>query len=88
MLSAILGGAYSSTGDDGRAGAAGQGERRPNLFAGSILAASGMMYARLVLLLALFNRALAVHLAAAFGALAVVGGLAGWLVSRRSDRAE
>jgi uncharacterized membrane protein (DUF4010 family) len=43
------------------------------------------MYARLVLLLAFFSRALAAELAPAFAGLAVVGGLGGWFVSRRRD---
>lgn len=63
-------------------------EQRPNLFAGSILTASGVMYARLVLLLAFFNRALAAELAPAFAALGVAGTLGGWVVSRLRDGTE
>jgi uncharacterized membrane protein (DUF4010 family) len=84
-LSAILGGAYSSTVTTvvlARQASAGQ---RPNLFAGSILIASAVMYARLILLVAFFNRALAAALAPAFGALALLGGVVGWLVSHRRD---
>jgi uncharacterized membrane protein (DUF4010 family) len=61
---------------------------RPNLYAGSILTASGVMYARLVLLLAFFDRPLAAELAPSFLALAATGGLAGWAVSRRRDAAD
>lgn len=90
MLSAVLGGAYSSTvttvvlarrsRDDATAS--------PDLFAGAILTASGVMYARLVLLVAFFNEALAARLAPAFGALALAACLAGWAVTRRSRRDE
>jgi uncharacterized membrane protein (DUF4010 family) len=60
-----------------------------NLFAGSILAASGMMYARLAILLLLFNPSLALKLAPNFAVLAVLGGVVGWTVSRRTGaRAE
>lgn len=85
MLSAILGGAYSSTVTTVVLARQAREEPRPNLFAGSIITASAVMYLRLVLLLALFNRALAAALAPAFGSLAVIGGVAGWLVSRRQD---
>ncbi|MGA7990709.1 MAG: MgtC/SapB family protein [Thermoanaerobaculia bacterium] len=86
LLSAVLGGAYSSTvttvvlARRSREDA----EPRPNLFAGSILTASGMMYARLVLLVALFNATLAGELAPAFATLAAAACLAGWAVSRRT----
>ena len=87
LISAVLGGAYSSTVTTVVLAREAKRERRPNLFAGSILTASGVMYARLVLLLALFNRALAAELAPAFAALGVAGSLGGWLVSRRRDEA-
>lgn len=85
-LSAILGGAYSSTVTTVVLARESKQEPRPNLFAGSILAASGVMYLRLVILLALFNLRLAAELAPSFTALGVVGGLAGWAVSGRGDR--
>jgi uncharacterized membrane protein (DUF4010 family) len=85
LLSAVLGGAYSSTVTTVVLARQAKLAKRPNLFAGSILTASGMMYARLVLLLAVFNRGLAAELAPSFTTLGVVGALAGWLISRRSD---
>ena len=88
VLSAILGGAYSSTVTTVVLARQAKQEQRPSLFSGSILIASGVMYARLVILLALFNLGLAGALAPAFGALGVIGALSGWLVSRRSDRGE
>ncbi|MFN8178406.1 MAG: MgtC/SapB family protein [bacterium] len=83
FLSAILGGAYSSTVTTVVLARQAKEEGRPHLFAGSILTASGVMYARLVILVAFFDRALAGKLGPAFAALAAAGALGGWLVSRR-----
>lgn len=83
-LSALLGGAYSSTVTTVVLARRAREESppRPGLYAGSILAASGVMYARLVVLVALFNPSLAATLAPTFGALAAIACLGGWLVSR------
>ena len=88
ILSAILGGAYSSTVTTVVLARQAKDGRSPNLFAGSILCASGIMYARLVLLLALFSPPLAADLAPAFLGLGVVGVAAGWAVARRGDAGE
>jgi uncharacterized membrane protein (DUF4010 family) len=85
LLSAILGGAYSSTVTTVVLARQAKQERRPNLYAGAILTASAVMYARLALLVALFNLSLAARLAPPFAALSVAGGVCGWLVSRRHD---
>ena len=85
VLSAILGGAYSSTVTTVVLARQAKQDHRPSLFSGSILIASGVMYARLVILLALFSLGLAAQLAPAFGALGVIAVVTGWLVSRRSD---
>jgi uncharacterized membrane protein (DUF4010 family) len=85
LLSAILGGAYSSTVTTIVLARRASEAQRPNLFAGSILTASSVMYARLVALTAFVNLTLAAKLAPGFGALALTGGLTGWLVSRRKD---
>jgi uncharacterized membrane protein (DUF4010 family) len=85
VLSAMLGGAYSSTMTTLVLSREAKGASRPNLFAGSILCASGVMYARLVVLLALFNPALARELAPAFGALGALGVAGGLAFSRRPD---
>ena len=58
MLAALLGGAYSSTVTTVVMARRAAREQHPHLFAGGILIASGVMYLRLVMLLALFNRQL------------------------------
>jgi uncharacterized membrane protein (DUF4010 family) len=85
MLSALLGGAYSSTVTTVVLARKAKADPRPNLYSGSILAASGVMYLRLGLLLFLFNRDLAAELAPSFAGLAVAACAVGWTVSRRND---
>ncbi len=85
VLTAILGGAYSSTVTTVAMSRRAAREHRPHLFAGGILIASGVMYLRLVVLLTLFNRQLGAMLAPAFLVLAAVAIVVGWLWSRRSD---
>ena len=60
-------------------------ERRPHLFAGGTLIASGMMYFRLTVLLAIFNRHLLDLLWPSFTVLACLALVAGWLWSRLPD---
>lgn len=86
ILSAILGGAYSSTATTVALAKRAVEAQQPYLFAGGILVASGVMYVRLAVLLALFNRTLFTKLAAPLVMLASLGGLAGWLWSRRGGR--
>ena len=85
LLVALLGGAYSSTVATVAMSRRAARESRPHLFSGSILIASGVMYVRLVALLALFNHPLASILAPAFLVLAGVAIAAGWFWSRRPD---
>ncbi|HEV2177377.1 MAG TPA: DUF4010 domain-containing protein [Terriglobia bacterium] len=85
VLSAILGGAYSSTLTTVVIAKRASREDRPHLFSGGILMASGVMYLRLTALVALFNRALAIRLAPPFIALAGLATAAGWLWSRWPD---
>jgi uncharacterized membrane protein (DUF4010 family) len=85
VLAALLGGAYSSTVTTVVVARRAAREPHPHLFAGGILIASGVMYLRLVALLALFNRQLMSLLALPFLVLAglAVGG--GWFWTRRPD---
>jgi len=85
ILSALLGGAYSSTATTVVLAREAKNAGRPNLFAGSILAASGVMYARLVVLLAFFDLKLASRLAIPFAVLAFVAVTTGWLIARRRE---
>jgi uncharacterized membrane protein (DUF4010 family) len=85
VLAALLGGAYSSTVTTVVMARRAAREQRPHLFAGGILIASGVMYLRLIALLALFNRHLMSLLALPFLALAVLAVGIGWLWSRRED---
>jgi uncharacterized membrane protein (DUF4010 family) len=88
ILAAFLGGAYSSTVATVALARRSKVENQPHLFSGGILIASGMMYLRLAVLLALFNQELMAKLSIPFVGL---GGLAvgiGWLWSRRRDANE
>ncbi len=85
VLAALLGGAYSSTVTTVVMARRAAREPHPHLFAGGILIASGVMYLRLVALLALFNRQLMSLLALPFLALAGLAVGVGWLWTRRPD---
>jgi uncharacterized membrane protein (DUF4010 family) len=86
-LAALLGGAYSSTVATVALARRARREGRPNLFAGSMLLASGVMYLRVLALLSFFNGALAARLAAPFLGLGALAMLVGAAWSRRPDRA-
>ncbi|HKV71310.1 MAG TPA: MgtC/SapB family protein [Gemmatimonadales bacterium] len=83
LLSAILGGAYSSTVTTIVLSKRCREDQRPELYVGSILAASGVMYARILILLAFFNLSLAGAVAVPFAVLAAAGVGAGWWWSTR-----
>ncbi|MFZ2023421.1 MAG: MgtC/SapB family protein [Terracidiphilus sp.] len=85
VLAALLGGAYSSTVTTVVLAKQGKRENHPYLFSGGILMASGVMYLRLAILLALFNRQLMAVLALPFLVLACVAVGFGWLWTRRAD---
>jgi uncharacterized membrane protein (DUF4010 family) len=86
LVAAILGGAYSSTVTTVvLSKRASREQKRPHLFSGGMLIASGVMYLRLVVLVGLFNRALMARVAPTFLALAGSAILAGLLWSRRPD---
>ncbi len=85
LLAAVLGGAYSSTVTTVVMARRAAHEEHPHLFSGGILIASGVMYLRLVALLALFNPKLMVILMPEFLALAGLAIAFGWIWSRRPD---
>ncbi len=85
LLSALLGGAYSSTVTTVVLAKRAAKEERPHLFAGATLLASGVFYLRLILLLAFFSLPLTRLLAPGFLILGVSATVAGWLWSRLPD---
>jgi uncharacterized membrane protein (DUF4010 family) len=85
LLTAILGGAYSSTVTTVALAKRASREDRPRLSSGAILMASGVMYLRLVILVGLFNRNLIIRLAPSFLGLAFVALAAGWIWPRQPD---
>lgn len=87
LLSAVLGGAYSSTVTTVVLAKRASREERPHLFAGCTLIASGMMYLRLAALISVFNRHLMLRLGLPFVLLAVLTVLVGWIWSRLPDAA-
>jgi len=86
VLAALLGGAYSSTVMTVALARRARRENRPNLFAGSMVLASGVMYLRVLVLLAIFKGALATRLAPSFLVLGLGTMLVGFLWSRLPDR--
>lgn len=85
VLIAFLGGAYSSTLTTVVMARRAAREHRPHLFSGGILIASGVMYLRLIALIAIFNLSLVAVLAPAFLVLAAAAITTGWLWSRRAE---
>ncbi len=85
ILAAILGGAYSSTVTSVVLAKRSAKESLPHLFSGAILMASGVMYLRLAVLLALFNWELMRALSPSFLVLGVLAMGTGWGWSRRRD---
>ncbi|HUY80219.1 MAG TPA: MgtC/SapB family protein [Acidobacteriaceae bacterium] len=86
LLAALLGGAYSSTLATVVLARRGREQNRPRLYSGSMLMASGVMYLRLLALLAIFNLALLHRIGLAFLLLAAAAILGGLLWTRLPDR--
>lgn len=86
LLAALLGGAYSSTLTTVVLAKRAREQSRPHLYSGSILVASGVMYLRLLALLAIFSRPLLHRLGLPFLLLAAAALLGGWLWMRMLDR--
>ena len=82
LLAALLGGVYSSTITTVVLARRAPLEKQPHLFAGGILIASGMMYARLAALVALFNRPLIRILGLPFAVLSAAALAIGWAWTR------
>lgn len=86
VLSAFLGGAYSSTVTTVVLARRARTEGRPRVFVGGMLIASGMMFLRVVVLLALFSGPLVTALGSWFGMLAGVAVLAGLALTRLPEQ--
>lgn len=85
LLSAVLGGFYSSTATTVALAKRSTREEHPNLFAGATLLASAFMYLRIVILVAIFNWQLMRMLALPFLLLAATAAIAGLLWAHRPD---
>jgi uncharacterized membrane protein (DUF4010 family) len=85
MLSAVLGGIYSSTATTVALAKHSTTETHPHLFAGATLIASAFMYLRLILLVAIFNSNLLHYLLMPFLILAIAAIIGGWLWAHRAD---
>jgi uncharacterized membrane protein (DUF4010 family) len=85
LLSAMLGGIYSSTATTVALAKRSTRESHPHLFAGATLLASAFMYLRLIILVGVFNMELLRLLIAPFLILAAAAGITGLLWSRRPD---
>jgi uncharacterized membrane protein (DUF4010 family) len=87
ILAALLGGAYSSTlATVVMAKRSKDVDGVPHLFSGAILMASGVMYLRLAILVAVFNMALLRTIATPLLALSFTGLLVGFLWTRLPDK--
>ena len=85
LLTALLGGLYSSTVTTIALARKSQEEDAPKLISGVILMASGMMYLRVIVLLALFNPTIMQILVTPFLCLALLALLGGYAWSRLGD---
>jgi uncharacterized membrane protein (DUF4010 family) len=85
LLSAVLGGIYSSTVTTVALSKRSATESHPHLFAGATLLASAAMYLRLTILVGIFNRELLHLLAPRFLVLAAAAAITGLFWSRRPD---
>ena len=85
LLSAILGGIYSSTATTVSLAKRSVGEHHPHLFAGATLLASACMYLRLTVLVGIFNWDLIRLLGGPFLVLSGAAAITGFLWSRRAD---
>jgi uncharacterized membrane protein (DUF4010 family) len=85
VVAALLGGAYSSTATTVVLARRARVEQRPHLFAGAMLVASGVMFLRVIALLALFNGTLVAMLGPWFAGLAAAAVAVGLVLMRVPD---
>jgi uncharacterized membrane protein (DUF4010 family) len=85
LVSALLGGAYSSTVTTVVLAKASGKDPRPQTYSAAILLASGVMYLRFLVLLALFNTHLLAALAPSFIGLAALASAVAFFISRQDS---
>jgi uncharacterized membrane protein (DUF4010 family) len=83
---AMVGGGYSSTVATIALANRSKDQKLPHLFSGATLAASGVMYFRLAVLLSIFSTALRTRLALPLCVLGTIATVSGILWTRRSDK--
>ncbi len=86
IITAVLGGIYSSTATTIVLARKSNDEKNNEKIPAGIMAATTMMYPRLLLLAFIFNKKVALHLAIPFLVLFVAGALLSWLMLRKSTR--
>ncbi len=86
IITAILGGIYSSTATTIVLARKSNDEKNNEKIPAGIMAATTMMYPRLLLLAFIFNKKVALHLTIPFLVLFVAGILLSWLMLRKSTR--
>lgn len=87
LLSAVLGGLYSSTVVTIVLAKRSRDDPKAPLYSGGILIASSVMYLRLLILVAIFNLQLARKVMLPFVVLTIIGTLGGWVWARRTSGA-
>lgn len=85
-LTALLGGAYSSTVTTVALAKRSTTDQRPHTYSGAILMASGVMYLRLGLLVSFFSQALFKELIIPFILLAIAGIGGGWIWTTKAEK--
>ena len=88
LLSAILGGAYSSTITTIALAKQAHGKAHPRLYCGAIVLASAMMYIRLGILTYVFNQTLGAQVVPILAGLAVLAAVTGVVLCMRGSREE
>jgi uncharacterized membrane protein (DUF4010 family) len=84
LLSALLGGTYSSTAVTVTLSKRARETHHPHLYSGSIILSCGVMFLRTLTLLAIFNLTLMKQVLTPFSILAILAGVGGFLWAHRS----
>lgn len=85
LLSALIGGTYSSTAVTVALSKRASRANRPHLYSGSIIIACGVMFLRILILLAIFNRTLMNQVLYPYLALTLISCVGGYIWARQPD---